>query len=166
MKKLLLTLLVLVSCGANALTMDITKDKNEYQVHMDGKFDGDTLNQFKDLYEVAGKNRVVIYINSRGGEATNVYDIMKLVNQNHNTTFVVDGVCASMCAWTAISGEAFTGELLFHGVRYKTPAGDKMDNTRNMTIQGFLWSRKGISFDLSKNWVGQDLVKYCPNCVQ
>ena len=103
---------------------------NKIIVFIDGKYSKFTYNDLKKIYEKHFNNEIIIYANSNGGYAEDVFKIMDLIKNHKNTIFLVEknDRCISMCALTAIFSKRIEGEIYFHGISINGELSEQYNN--------------------------------------
>ena len=124
-KKLLTSLLLstaFMSMAASAATFTVWKysDSDDYYIQMDGDVVEGDAGRFKEAYyDQRIKARPTLFLDSSGGNAGAMHEVMKLIDAFNITTRVGDGMrCYSACAeiWLAGKKRYLNGdyELGFH----------------------------------------------------
>lgn len=156
MKSVFTILFALFSLTANAFEIKKVPefDSNEHiTVTLEGDYDRNSYRMISRLLDDNVGKMVIVYANSRGGHADDLYKIMDKIHYHRGgVVWLVNGLCASACAWSAVSSRQVYGRLLFHGV-------SEVNTGKIAVLSGLELSSRMIQWGIKAgNWYGKELV--------
>ena len=140
-KGIVLSLLTVFSVNSYSLDFNIAQSGNDVIVDMTGDFDKKSHSELVALTTKYPDNKIIMRVNSLGGYANNITDVMDTITRHGNIYWEVNGRCASMCAFAGIAAKSVKGTLEFHGITNTYT--NKLDVLANVRLSSKL-SQMGV----------------------
>lgn len=123
-------------------------EEGNIEIYISGYFSPHTYPSLKKIYKKYYSQKIIIYANSSGGYANDIFKIMNMIMNHGKTTFIVSkgSKCNSMCAYTGLTAKKRQGLLSFHAIH---DTKKQIQTKYNKGIFNYL-IKSGIDFEKSE----------------